>query len=123
MTDGHQNLPDLKLDRSSLYREEIFTDLKSGSIKQLIPVKPNGSPDKSRKTVFMGTTHILTDHGPLPVQGIIKAKDLQQALKQFPEAMKSAMVQMIEEAKQMQQENESQIISPGEDSRIIVPGR
>jgi hypothetical protein len=123
MADEQANQIDFKVDRSSLYREESFTDLKVGSIKRLIPVKPDGSEDKSRKAIFVGQSNIVTPQGPLPIQGVIKAKELQQAIKKFPEAMEMAMERLVEEAKkyQEQKEQESQIQKP--DSRIIVPGR
>ena len=105
---------DLTVDRANLYREETFSDLKVGNIRRLSPVKPEGSQDKSRKTIFVGKTHIVTPNGPVPIQGVIQAKDLQQAVKKFPEAMKTAMDRMVAEAKKIQQK---------EDSRIIVPGR
>ena len=123
MADEQANQIDFKVDRASLYREESFTDLKVGSIKRLIPVKPDGSEDKSRKAIFVGQSNIVTPQGPLPIQGVIKAKELQQAIKKFPEAMEMAMERLVEEAKkyQEQKEQESQIQKP--DSRIIVPGR
>ena len=104
----------LEVDRSNLYREEVFSDLRVCTIRRLMPVKPDGTEDKARKTIYVGQTHLVSPNGPIPVQNMIKAKDLQQAFKKFPEAMKEAMDRMIEEAKKMQQQ---------EDSRIIVPGR
>ena len=104
----------LDVDRSNLYREEVFSDLRVCTIRRLIPVKPDGTEDKSRKALYVGQTHLVSPNGPIPVQNVIKVKDLQQAFKKFPEAMKEAMERMIEEAKKVQQQ---------EDSRIIVPGR
>jgi len=121
MDEEQRNAIDFKVDRSNLYREESFTDLKVGSIRRLTPVKPDGSEDKSRKTIFVGQTNIVTPQGPLPIQGVIQAKELQQAIKRFPEAMEAAMDRLIEEAKKYQEEKQSQIEKP--ESRIIVPGR
>jgi hypothetical protein len=123
MADEQNNQFDFKVDRSNLYREESFTDLKVGSIKHLTPVKSDGSEDKTRKSIFVGQSNIVTPQGPLPIQGVIKAKELQQAIKKFPEAMEVAMERLIEEAKkyQEQKEQDPQIQNP--DSRIIVPGR
>ena len=36
---------ELKMDPSSLYREEMFTDRKMGAIRVLTPVKSDGAPD------------------------------------------------------------------------------
>ena len=68
---------ELKIDRSNLYKEETFTDLKVGMIKQMTPVKSDGAVDKTRKSVFVGQTSLMTPGGPLPLQAVIQAKDLQ----------------------------------------------
>ncbi len=115
---------DFRIDRSNLYREESFTDLKVGTVKCLTPVKADGSEDKTRKKIFAGNTNVMTPQGPIPIQGMIQAKELQQAVKKFPEAMEAAMDRLIEEAKkyqEQQQAEDSQIQKP--DSRIIIPGR
>lgn len=104
----------LAVNRSNLYKEESFTDLGACTIRKLSPVSPDGSADKSRKELYIGQTHVMTPAGPLPIQGLIPARDLQQAFKKFPETMKLAMDRLIEEAKKAQQQ---------EQSRIIVPGR
>ncbi len=119
MADEQQNNLEFKIDRSSLYHEESFTDLRAGSIKRLTPVRSDGSPDKTRKTVFMGHTSILTPNGSLPIQNVIAAKDLQQAIKKFPEAMEEAMKQLMEEVKKYQEQERSKIQTPG--SGIIIP--
>jgi len=121
MTDEQPNNLEFSIDRSNLYLEESFTDLKAGNIKRLTPVRPDGSKDNTRKTVFVGHSNILTPNGSLPIQNIIAAKELQQAIKKFPEAMHEAMDQLMEEVKkyQEQEQEQSQIQKP--DSRIIVP--
>ncbi len=117
---------DFSVDRQNLYREESFTDLKVATIRRLTPVKADGSVDKTRKTIFIGETNILTPNGPLPLQAVIQAKQLQQAIKNFPDAMQAAVDKLAEEVKKMKEKQNSSIIAPGsgqQDSRIIVPGR
>jgi hypothetical protein len=121
MVDDQQNNLDFRINRSGLYREESFTDLKVGSVKRLTPVRPDGSEDKTRKTIFVGNTSIATPNGPLPIQNIIAAKDLQQAVKKFPDAMQEAMERLMEEVKKYQEQEQSPIQKP--ESRIIIPGR
>jgi hypothetical protein len=113
MADEKTESIDFSVDRANLYREENFTDLKIASIRRLTPVKPDGSADKTRKTIFVGHTNLITPNGPLPIQNVIQAKELQQAMKKFPEAMQSAMERLIEEAKKHKQKEESRIIVPG----------
>lgn len=111
---------DFSIDRTNLFLEETFTDLKTGTVKRFTPVHPDGSVDKARKTLFLGHTSIYTPHGPLPLQNVIAAKDLSQAFKRFPEAMNEAMQQLVEEARQAREEKTSPLIQTPE-SRIIVP--
>jgi hypothetical protein len=113
MADEKTESIDFSMDRTNLYREENFTDLKIASIRRLTPVKPDGSEDKTRKTLFVGHTNLITPNGPLPIQNVIQAKELQQAIKKFPEAMQSAMERLVEEAKKHKQKEESRIIVPG----------
>ena len=105
---------DFKVDRKNLYREETVTDLKTCSIRQLTPVNDDGSTDKTRKTIYVGQTTLMSPNGPVPIQAVIPAQELQQALKRFPEAMQTALERLVEEAKKVKQE---------EASRIVVPGR
>jgi hypothetical protein len=119
-TDGREHEIEFSIDRSNLYLEETFTDLKTGTVKRFTPVLPDGSVDKARKTLFLGQASIFTPHGPLPIQNIIPAKELDQAFKRFPEAMLQAMQQLMEEADNLRQEKASPIIQTPE-SRIIVP--
>ena len=121
MADEQQNMVEFQLDRANLYLEESFTDLKTGTIKRLKPVKADGTEDKSRKTVFVGHTSVMTPNGPLPIQNVIEAKELAQAIKKFPEALQESMDRLIEEVKKYQEQQDSQIQKP--DSGIIIPGR
>jgi hypothetical protein len=106
MADEKTESTEFSVDRTNLYREENFTDLKIGSIRRLTPVKPDGSADKTRKTLFVGHTNLITPNGPLPIQNVIQAKELQQAIKKFPEAIQSAMERLVEEAKKNKQKEE-----------------
>ena len=111
---------DFKLDRNNLFQEDTFTDIRSGSVKRFTPIRPDGAPDKSRKTIYVGQTSLYTPDGPLPIQNVIAAKDLAQAFKRFPEAMEQAVQRLVEEAKKIKDEKPSPIIQTPE-SRIIVP--
>ena len=39
------------MDAASLYREEIITDRKVGTIRLMVPVKSDGTPDTARPTI------------------------------------------------------------------------
>ena len=61
------NPPEITMDASQLYREEMYTDQKIGAIRQLTPVTAAGDPDDSRKTLFVGSAQVLTPAGALPL--------------------------------------------------------
>jgi hypothetical protein len=105
---------EVKVDKSNLYREESFTDLKVATIRRLSPIKEDGSPDSSRPTLFTGETTLMSDRGPLPIQAPIEAKDLNEAMDRFPEAVQAAVERLIEQAKEMQRQQMSRIVVPGQ---------
>jgi hypothetical protein len=86
----------------------------------MIPVTADGHNDASRTAVFFGHTQILTPQGPLPLQAKLPANNLAEAMQVFPEAMEKEMVQMVEQIRKMQEQEQKK---QGNDSRIIVPGR
>ena len=116
MTDTQPETIDFKMDRQNLFREETFTDLSGRSIRRLTPVKADGMVDKSRQTVFVGHTSLMTPNGPVPLQAPIQAKGLQQAIKRFPEAMQEALARLLAQAQKIKAQKQQQ-----EDSRIIMP--
>ena len=105
---------DIKVDRANLYREESFTDLKVATIRRLSPVKEDGSADASRPSLFTGETTLMSDRGPLPIQCPIEAKDLNEAMDKFPEAVQAAVEKLIEQAREMQRQSMSRIVVPGQ---------
>ncbi|MBL0700273.1 MAG: cytoplasmic protein [Desulfosarcina sp.] len=118
MTD---NQIDFTVETNNLYREENIIDLKSASIRCLTPIKPDGTTDESREKIFMGHTQLMSSQGHVPLHAPLKASTLEEAMKNFPEAMQHAMAEMVENIKKMQQEQEKS--KQKENSRIIVPGR
>jgi len=112
-TDPRQELADIQLDTNNLYREENITDLRVGSIRKLLPVKSDGSDDPERQTLYMGQAQLMSQMGPLPVNCEIEASSLEEALEKFPDAVKVAVERMVEEVREMQREQASQIVVPG----------
>ncbi len=111
---------DFTVDRDNLYREEAITDLKVASIRQMIPIKADGSDDTSRSPMFMGHSQIMTPEGPLPLQARLEANNLSEAFDVFPDAMQKALSEMIQQLQEMQRREQEK---KRDDSRIIVPGR
>ena len=101
-TEG-QNI-DFTVNRDDLYREESVTDLKVASIRRMVPIKSDGSEDPSRSQVFFGSTQLMTPEGPLPIQSQLSATTLEEAMDEFPAAMRKALDQTIDRLKKMQQQ-------------------
>lgn len=101
-----------KVDLNNLYRQETFTDLGMGSIQCLSPITADGAPDASRPPIFMGTAQIMTPHGPIPVQTEIQADNLRAACAAFPQAIKDAVRDLVEQARQLERERQGGIVIP-----------
>ena len=114
----NDNMPDFTVDKANLYREEGFTDLKVASVRKLIPVNSDGTDDKNRTAIYIGSTQLMSDYGPLPIQAALPANNFQEALAAFPAAMQQAMATTIEKLQKMQEQEQAK-----KDSRIIVPGQ
>ncbi len=109
---AEQQLPDIKLDATQLYREEIFTDRKAGTLRRLVPVLADGNTDASRPVLYSGQTQLLTPAGVLPLAFELEAVSLEDACNKFPDAVKIAIEQAIEEAREMRREAASRIVVP-----------
>ena len=105
-------IPEIQIDRAGLYREDIFTDRKAGTIRRLVPVTANGDPDNGRPTLYSGQTQLLTPTGVLPLGFEIDANSLDDAISKFPAAVKEAVEQAIEEAREYRREAASRIVVP-----------
>jgi hypothetical protein len=109
---AQSDLPDVQLDPAGLYREETFTDRRAGTIRRLTPVTVEGMTDPSRPVLFSGQTQLLTPAGVLPLVFEIEARTLDEAIRKFPEGVKEALEQAIDEAREMRREAASRIVVP-----------
>ena len=113
-----KSVQDVAVDAGNLYREELFTDLRVASLRRLLPVKADGTDDPARPPLFIGQAHVMSAAGPIPIQCPIEAATLDEALAKFPAGVKAAVEKMIAEVKELQREEASRIIVPGDE-----PGR
>jgi hypothetical protein len=116
------NLDNISVDETSLYREEMITDLKAASMQVLTPVKVDGSVDETRQKKFVAQTQLMSRAGVLPVTAHIEAESLADAIEKFPEAVKEAVDRMVEEAREMQRQEASRIVVPSIDNPGSMPG-
>jgi hypothetical protein len=110
---AEHELSDLHMDPGALYREDVYTDRRVGSVRRLTPVGHDGAPDPGRQVLFEGQTTLLTSAGPLPLRFEIEAESLAQALERFGAAAESALEQTLKDLEEMRRQAASPLIVPG----------
>ena len=69
--------PEPTMDPTNLYREEIITDRRVGTIRLLTPITTSGATDPKRKVLYVGETQVLTAGGMLFIlAGIIASLNI-----------------------------------------------
>ena len=79
-----------------------------------IPVTTAGEPDSTRSEQYIGSTQVLTTAGPLPLSFEIPAESLAEAAAAFGDGAKEAFERTMEELKEMQRQQASSIVVPGQ---------
>ncbi len=103
---------DPKMDPTTLYREEIVTDRRVGTIRVLTPVTADGRTDNTRKVLYVGETQVLTPAGMLPIAFELEATTLAEAVEKFGGGVKDAVERTIQEIQELRREASSSIVIP-----------
>ena len=106
------DLNNLKMERDRLYLEEVITDLAAGTLRRMTPIRADGTPDASRATLYMGQAQVLSAMGPLPIQFELEASTLEEAIEMFAPEAEKAVRRMVDELRELQREQASQIVVP-----------
>jgi hypothetical protein len=106
------NSTELRMDPTSLYREEVYTDRKIGTIRVLTPITSAGATDLGRPILYVGETQLLTPGGLLPLSFEIEATSLADAVDRFGTAANEAVERTRREIEQLRREAASSIIVP-----------
>jgi hypothetical protein len=109
---GPSNAPEPKMDVQDLYREDVYSDRKVGTIRVMTPVKPDGTPDSARATLYVGQAQIMTPAGVLPLTFEIDAKTLTEACAGFADGAKIAFEETMKELQEMRRQQASSIVIP-----------
>lgn len=104
----------LKFDTENLYRVEVFTDQRSGSIRRMTPVDGDGNPDAGREVFYIGEATAMTPAGSLPLNFELEGASLTEAAEGFAEGARQALNETVEELKRMQREQQNSIMVPGQ---------
>ena len=110
----NEQMPDLNMDADSLYREEVITDQKIGTLRQLVPITSDGNNDPSRQVVFVGSAQMMTQAGALPLSFKLEANNVAEAVAGFGDAAKQALEHTLQEIQEMQRQAASSIVVPGQ---------
>jgi hypothetical protein len=101
-----------KMDSDDLYREDVYSDRKVGTIRVMTPVKLDGSPDPTRASVYVGQAQIMTPAGVLPLSFEIEARNLSEACAGFADGAKVAFEETMKELQEMRRQQASSIVIP-----------
>ena len=101
-----------KMDPAALYREEVFTDRRVGTIRVLTPVTRDGMADPTRQVLYVGETQVLTPAGMLPISFELEGRSLAEAIERFSDGVKQAVEQTLREIQQLRREAASSIVIP-----------
>ena len=110
------------MDASQLYREEVFTDNRIGTIRRMTPVTADGETDAARPTVFVGSASLMTPAGSLPISFEIQARSLSEAVEGYGPAAQKALEETMEELQEMRRQAASSIVVPGAGGGGGMPG-
>ena len=120
---GPGNAPEPKMDAQDLYREDIYTDRRVGTLRVLTPVKADGTVDPSRPVSYVGQAQIMTPAGALPLSFEIDAKDLAEACAGFAEGAKVAFEETMKELQEMRRQQASSIVIPEAGAASALTGQ
>lgn len=105
-------MPEAEMDSANLYREEIITDRKVGTIRMLTPIRGDGSPDATRKTLYLGEAQLMTSVGALPLSFEIPAASLAEAVAGYGPAARQGFEQAMRELEDMRRQAASSLVIP-----------
>ncbi|MCC7041614.1 MAG: hypothetical protein IT516_15005 [Burkholderiales bacterium] len=113
---------DAAMDAASLYREEIVTDRKVGTIRVLVPLTAQGTPDPARKTIYSGEAQIMTNMGALPVSFDIEADTLAAAVAAYGDAAREGIERTMRELQDLRRQASSGLIVPPAGAAAALTG-
>jgi hypothetical protein len=100
------------MDATQVYREEIFTDRKVGTIRRMTPVTLDGAVDATRPVIFVGQAQVMTPMGAVPISFELDAVTLEQAVEKFGVSAEQAVQQTMRELQEMRREQASSLVIP-----------
>ncbi|MCU0976512.1 MAG: hypothetical protein MUC71_09420 [Steroidobacteraceae bacterium] len=100
------------MDPNGLYREDVFTDQRMGTIRRMTPVDAEGATDASRPVIYIGQATVMTPMGSLPLSFDLEAASLSEAAANFGPAAQRAVEDTARELQEMRRQAGSSIVIP-----------
>ncbi len=110
---------DPQMNAAALYREDIYTDQRVGTVRRLTPVRPDGSDDPARPTLFIGQATVMTPMGSLPLSFELEGTTLAEAVASFGPAAQHAIEDAARELQEMRRQATSSIVIPDAGSAAL----
>jgi hypothetical protein len=102
-----------QFDANDVYREDVYTDRRVGTLRVMTPVTAQGAPDTARSTLYVGQISVSTPMGTLPISFEVDgATTLAEAIAGFGASAQKAMDDTMRELQQMRREAASQLVIP-----------
>jgi len=120
MSNERQGEP--QMNAAALYREDVFTDQRVGTVRRLTPVKADGSDDPARPLLFIGQATVMTPMGSLPLSFELEAANLAEAVAQFGPAAQQAIEEAARELQEMRRQAASSIVIPDAGAAAALKG-
>ena len=108
-----------QMNAAALYREDVFTDQRVGTVRRLTPVKSDGSDDPSRPLLFVGQATVMTPLGSLPLSFELDARTLAEAVAAFGPAAQQAIEDTARELQELRRQAASSIVIPDAGSAAL----
>lgn len=113
---------DAAMDATDLWREEIVTDRRVGTLRVMTPIRPDGQPDPARQTSYVGEAQMMTNVGALPISFEIEAATLAEAVAGYGAAAREAFERTMRELQEMRRQSASSLVLPGQGGGGFGPG-
>lgn len=102
------NIPKIELASGEMYRDEVFSDLRVGSVRRFTPVTDDGETDDNRAVIYHGQTSLQSPAGPIPLNFELEAKSLSEAMQAFSAAAQAEASRVMKEIEEMQRQQQAQ---------------
>lgn len=122
MPERNPDARDARMDATDLWREEVITDRRVGTLRVMTPITAQGTADAARAPLFVGEAQMMTNVGPLPISFEIEAATLAEAVDRYGDAAREAFERTLRELQDMRRQQASSLVLPGQGGGAFAAG-